>query len=226
MATHQFALTIADWNKRLGLRVLLSLSVVLIFILSLASLLAGAQEKQASPSLREAPAKVLILPPEVVFENFGGDSFRSALTNAANINLSMRKYTVITPDNLQDSNAIEWLKQLQPLSSRLARGAINDEAKQIFNHLATLPEEYLIFVQYMIVRTHPSGEFSDSSSGVTLMSSMSSTLLQAALISTRTGQIVWKNEVLKWELYPGANSPKFSKSLHHLYSTLGTKGGR
>jgi hypothetical protein len=161
----------------------------------------------------------------VAFENFGGDPFRSALTNAANINLSIRRYTVVTPESLQDSNAIEWLKQLQPLTSRLARGAINDEAQQVFNHLATLPEEYLIFVQFMKVKESPPGGFHDPSSGVLMIPPMSSTLLQAALISTRTGRVVWKNEVLKWELYPAANSPKFAKSLHHLYSTLGTKGG-
>jgi hypothetical protein len=246
--TLKIALTIAAWKKSWGPRGLLRLSMGLILVLSLPFSRAAAQEKQDAPNPQRAITKVIILPPEVVFEGFAGtpfvpsvpvptntfamslngavvpvltNTFGPALTNAANVNLNTRKYTVVTPESLQDPKAIEWLKQLQPLTSRLARGAINDEAQQILSHLGALPEDYLILVQFMRAK-----EITPVWQSPPVMTSpMSSTLLQAALISTRTGRVVWKNEVLKWELYPAADSPKFAKSIHLLYSTLGAKGG-
>jgi hypothetical protein len=231
METPELALTIGAWKIGRGRRVLPYLSVGLILALSVAPLRAGAQEIKTPPNPPQPAVKVIILPPQVAFEqltayyrghNFGGVSFEPALANAANANLTSRQYTVVTPESLQDTNAIDWLKQLQPLTSRLSRGVINDEAQQIFSHLGTLPENYLIFIQFMRVKEGPGGSWDPNTGAIT--SQMSSTLLQAALISTRTGQVLWKNDVLERSVFR-ADSPKFAKSVDLLYSTLSTKGG-
>jgi hypothetical protein len=232
METHELALTTGVWKIGHRRQVLLCLSVVLVLVLSLASIQAGAQEKQAAPNPPQPAVKVIILPPQVVFEqltaysrghNFGGVSFEPALFKAANTILSTQGYTVVMPESLQDNtNAIDWLTQLQPLTSRLSRGVINDEARQIFSHLGTLPENYLIFIQFMRIKEGPGGSWDPNTGAIT--SQMSSTILQAALISPRTGQVVWKNDVLERSVFR-ADSPKFTKSVNLLYSTLSTKGG-
>lgn len=233
MGIHENTLTKSTWKKHLRLRVQIYLSVMLILALSMASLRTGAQEKQASPNQPQATTMVIVLPPQVVTEqltansrghNFGDVPFEPALTNAANANLTSRKYMVVTPESLQDPNAIGWLKQLEPLTSRLARGVINDEALQILAHFATLPEDHLILVQFMRVKMGPGWSPGMYGNGTGATSSMSSTLLQAALISTRTGQVVWKNEVLERSLFR-ADSPKFAKFVDLLYTTLGIQGG-
>jgi hypothetical protein len=189
----------------------------------------SAPAQQTSNDSPPASAKVIILQPQVVFEQLTNKSvltqnvtFESALTNAATASLSARKYTVVTLESLQQVDAIDLLKQLQPLTSRLARGAINDEAQQTLRYLAAFPDDYLILVQFMRVKEGPGGSWNPYSGAIT--SSMSSTLLQASLISTHTGQVVWKNEVLERKVFR-ANDPNFAKYLDLLYGTLAIRGG-
>ncbi|MGA7341200.1 MAG: hypothetical protein WBX18_11410, partial [Terracidiphilus sp.] len=175
-------------------------------------------------------ARVIVLPPQVVFEqlsanarsrNFDSASFESALVSAASANLGARKYALAAPEGLRSPGAADWLKQLQPLASRLARGAINDDAQNILSQFETLPDNYLLLVQFMRVKQGPGGSWNPYSGAIA--SGMSSTLLQAALISTRTGQVMWKNEVLERSEF-SANSPRFAKSVDLLYSTLVAQG--
>jgi hypothetical protein len=193
--------------------------------------LAGAlQRGSAAATPSQSTAKVIVLAPQVTFEqlsagsharNSDSASFESALTSAANASLGTRKYALVAPESLQNSSAGDWLKQLQPLTSRLARGVVNEDAQHILSQFGTLPDDYLILVQFMRVKQGPGGSWNPYSGAIT--SGMSSTLLQAALISTRTGQVIWKNEVLERSQF-SADSPKFAKSVDLLYSTLVAKG--
>lgn len=205
-------------------------------IVSLALILAllpaaSAQQGPALANPLQPIASVIVLPPQVAYEQlsansrggyFGSGSFESTLTNAAHSNLSARNYALVAPESLQNPNAVDWLNQLQPLTSRLARGAINDEAQQILNRLATLPGDYLIYVQFMRVKQGPGGSWNPNTGAIT--SQMSSTLLQGALISTRTAQVTWKNEVFERKALRVDDS-KFAKLVDLLYQTLGTNGG-
>lgn len=238
------ALTTVEWKKSCRPLILLSLSVGLILVLPLASSRAEAQETPALANSTQATARVIMLPPHVVFEQLsskphvgddlnkamsvpgsgkphvddsGSVPFESVLTNAANSELNARGYTLVTPESLQDPNAIDLLKQLQPLTSRLARGVINDEGQQILNKLGTLPRDYLIFVQFLKVREGPGGSWNAWSGSIT--SSMSSMLLQTALISTRTGKVTWKNEVLERKVFR-ADDPNFAKYVNSSYEAL------
>ncbi len=231
MGILETALTGAALKKVWRPRVLLGLSLGLVLVPSVASLRVGAQENQAPPSPPQATTMVIVLPPQIVTERLsensstrdqGDESFETALKDAATTEISEHKYSLVTPEGLQNPDAVVWLKQLEPLTSRLARGAVNDDAQLILDHLRTLPREYLILVQFMRIKNAPGASYNAWSGAIT--SGMSSTLLQAALISTRTGQVVWKNEVLVRKLFP-ANDPRFAKSIETLYQTFGTAGG-
>lgn len=190
-----------------------------------------AQQRTALANPTQPITSVIVLPPLVTYEQlsassrgryFSSGSFESALTNAARSNLSARNYTLVTPESLQNPNAVDWLNQLQSLTSRLARGAINDEAQQILDRLATLPGDYLIYVQFMRIKEGPGGSWNPNTGAIT--SQMSSTLVQVALISTRGGQVTWKNEVFERKALRVDDS-KFTKLVNLLYQTLGTNGG-
>jgi hypothetical protein len=231
MGTYEIGLAIAACVRGWRLRAQVYLSMGLILAMGLAAAMAPAQEKRDPTVPSQATTTVIILPPQVVFEqlsynpryqNFGGVSFESALTNAANANLGAQKYILVAPESLRDPNAIDQLKQLQPLVSRLARGAINDEAQHILSQLGTLPDDYLILVQFIRVKEGPGGSWNPNTGAIT--SQMSSTLVQAALISTRTGKVTWKNEAFDRKVYR-ADDPRFAKFVDLLYKTLGSGGG-
>ena len=235
-------------GKRLvtfGTLTLAVLCALLVMAARPAQAQAEAQQEPALANSTQATAKVIMLPPHVVFEQLSpkphvGDAlskvttvpgsgkphvedsgsvpFESALTNAANAQLNARGYTLVPPESLQAPNATDLLKQLEPLTSRLSRGAINDEGEHILSQLGTLPGDYLILVQFLKVREGPGGSWDAWSGAIT--SSMSSMLLQTALISTRTGKVTWKNEVLERKVFR-ADDPKFAKYVNSLYETLG-----
>ena len=149
-------------------------------------------------------------------------SCEATLPDVAKSHLGGRGYTPLSVDAVDDPAAADWLSQLEPFTSRLAHGAINDEARNILRHLVTLPEGHLILIQYAELQQGPGGSWNPNTGAIT--SSMNSTLVRAALISTRTGAVVWKSENFERKLYrPG--DAKFAKFLDQLYSTLGNGGG-
>lgn len=209
----------------------------------------GAKPPEPSPTA----SKVIILPPVVTVETLssggqtaglegglfgtsalgstsGGHGFKSPppgsfeaiLVNAANARLNGHGYAPLPIESVKDPSASDWLGQLEPLTSRLARGAINDDARNILNHLATLPEGYLIFVQFMEVKKGPGRSWNPNTGGIT--SAMSSTLVRAALISTRTGTVIWKGEYLERKLFR-PDDEKFARVLDQLYSTFANQEG-
>jgi len=149
-------------------------------------------------------------------------SFDEVLVSAAKAHLNEQGYTLLSLDDVQDPSVSDLLRQLEPLTNRLAHGAINDQAREVLNHLSTLPENYLVFVQFMEVKEGPGGSWNPNTGAIT--SAMFSTLVRAALISTRTGTVIWKDENLERKLFH-TNDPKFGKFLDQIYSTLASQGG-
>lgn len=149
-------------------------------------------------------------------------SFEAVLTDSAKARLSARGYTLLTADAVQDAAAADWLAQLESMTGRLAHGAINEEARAILSHFAALPEARFIFVQFMEVQQGPGSSWNPNTGGIT--SAMDSTLVRAALISTRTGEVVWKSEVFERKMFRPVDA-KFAKVLDQLFSTLGNGGG-
>ena len=117
----------------------------------------------ASPA---ASAKVVVFPPLVSVEQLQANarvhdldsaSFVSALQNAAKTNLTTRNFQLADSSGLLNSPEADLLKQLEPLTSRLARGSINDDAQQILGKLAARPDDYLLLVQFVRVKQGPGG---------------------------------------------------------------------
>jgi len=222
----------------------------LLPFLGLMTAVGAAQSAQPSPQPPRT-TKVIMLPPVVTVETLsrGGQtgglsgglfgtsavggarglpknaspgSFEAVLMNAAKARLNGQGYTLLPIESVQDPSVSAWLGQLEPLTSRLAHGAINDDAQEILSRFATLPEGYLIFVQFMELKEGPGGSWNPNTGGIT--SAMSSTLVRAALISTRAGRVIWKGEDLERKLYR-SDDAKFAKALDQLYSTLGNERG-
>ncbi len=195
-------------------------------------LLAGILDTQSvAEGSAEMTSKVLILPPQIVLEQLSGSAraseqssgpFESALTNAAISELKSRQYLAIEPEALDNSEAVDSLKKLRPFTRRLAHGVFNDETQRAVGHLATLSQDYLILAQFMQVKHGPGATWNPMSGAIT--SGMSSTLLQAALISTHTGQVIWKNEVFERKAL-GLDDPKLAKAIDSLFVTLNNRGG-
>ena len=76
---------------------------------------------------------------------------------------------------------------------------------RFWSKLAALPDDYLLLVQFVRVKQGPGGSWNPYSGAIT--SGMSTTSFQAALISTRTGQVAWKNEVLERTVVPPSKQP-------------------
>lgn len=201
-----------------------------VMVLSITPLAMGGQEKPDNAPAK-AENKVIVLPPLIEFETLQAnardrashtgsiESFEARLLTTANETLKARRFTAVAPETLQNTAADERLKQLQPLSSRLARGIVNEEAKAMLNDLAALTENSAVLVQLLKIKTGPGSSWNPWTGQIT--SAMSSTILQVALISSQTGKVLWKNESIARKVYR-ADDPKFAKWLETVYETLGT----
>jgi hypothetical protein len=211
-----------------------------IFLFVLGSISVSCFIAQALASQAAAPAQtdtatqappdyqVIILDPLLRFEDIrnesvppayagANDSFESRLLYAARNEVESRKLSVVKPETLSQLAAADLCKQLQTMSSRLARGNINDEAREILNRLAAINDRHVVLAQFMKVKLGPGRSWNSYSGAIT--SAMNSTLLQAALVSCKTGQVLWKNEVLVRKAMR-SDSPEFVKALGLLYQTL------
>jgi hypothetical protein len=182
--------------------------------------------KPASPGY-----EVIILEPVVRFENIKDESvppdyagangvFVNRLVDTAKNEVESRKLGVAKPEAFTEPSTAEQCKQLEPLSSRLARGIVNDEAKEILSRLAAINDRDVLLVQSMRVKLGPGRSWDQFTGAIT--SAMNSTVLHAALVSCKTGQVLWKNEVLVRKVMK-PDSPAFIKTLGLLYQTLELK---
>ena len=202
-----------------------------VMILCLTPFAVRAQETPDKAPAK-AETKVIVLQPLIEFEALqanarnrvgqsgASENFEAKLLSTATETITARKLTAVAPETFRNSVAGERLKQLQPLSSRLARGIVNEEAKAILIDLAALTEGSTVLVQSLKIKTGPGGSWDPWTGQIT--SAMSSTILQVALISCQTGQVLWKNESVARKVYR-ADDPKFAKWLEMVYETLGTR---
>jgi len=202
-----------------------------VMVLCFTAFAVGAQEKpDKAPTKTET--KVIVLRPLIEFEALQANTrnlvgqlgasgdFEAKLLATATGTVTARELTAVVSETLQNTTAGERLKQLQPLSSRLARGIVNEEAKTILNDLATLTGNSAVLVQFLRIKTGPASTWNPWTGQIT--SAMSSTILQVALVSCQSGQVLWKNESVARKVYRAAD-PKFAKWLETVYETLGTR---
>ncbi len=197
------------------------------------SLTEAAAPVQPSATPTKAPARtanVILIPPQVRLEDMvtgrvlnpkqfhsatQHSSYESRLLGAATKKISP-KTSVLAAEEMGEVVA-EAGSNLQGLSSRLAHGNVIDEAKQEFSHLAALNEQQLVFVQFIRVKIGPGGYW-DPNTGA-IGSATRSTLVQAALISCRSGQVIWKGEqFVRKALDP--DSEELGKMLTQLLESL------
>lgn len=201
----------------------------------------------AGPDLREAatpPArlKIILLKPTILFDDLPSavrsdlgmkvpvrskaknalgpeEGYEHLLFNAAKSGVGSRTST-FEPDTLEPS-ALEVCSKLEPLSSRLARGNVNDEAAKALTSLAVLDENYAILVQFLRLETGPGHSWDPNTGAIT--SSTDSTLIQAALVSSKTGKVIWKRERLIRNKALKPTDAGLSKALTELYRDFAVK---
>ena len=205
------------------------------------------QAAVAGPNLPEAatsPAqlKIILLRPTIRFEDVpagvrsdwgmkapslnrsknapGSDEgYEHLLLTAAKSGVGSRA-PILSPDAL-DASALDVCSKLEPLSSRLARGNVNDEALKSLTNLALLDENYAVLVQFLRLETGPGRTWDPNTGAIT--SSADSTLVQAALVSGKTGKVIWKGERLIRNKALKPTDAGLSKALTDLYRNFEVK---
>ncbi|MGO9230081.1 MAG: hypothetical protein ACLQKA_12865 [Bryobacteraceae bacterium] len=188
--------------------------------------------RPAGPNAASVPAglRVIVLQPVLRFEDVRSDSllprlaaaeaeYANALLDAAR-NATGSKATIVETDKLEPAGA-EASAQLRELGSRLARGNVNDDATAALGRLAALDERYAVLVQFFRLRTGPGASWNSWNGAIT--SSMASTLMQSALISCRTGKVIWKGERLVRNKALRPAHPDFQKALNLVYQDFDVK---
>jgi hypothetical protein len=183
----------------------------------------------AAKSVGPPGPKILLLKPTMQFEDVRSDGlaptqatldfeYETKLLDAAKEAIGT-KLPVVESEKVDLAEG-EACRRLQALASRVARGNINEEAKDALSRLAALDEEQLVLVQFFRLKVGPGGSWNPNTGAIT--SAVQSTLMQAALISCKTGTVVWKGEqFLRKALAP--TNPKFQKSLALLYQDFDIK---
>ncbi|MBZ5671785.1 MAG: hypothetical protein LAO04_18915 [Acidobacteriia bacterium] len=173
--------------------------------------------------------KIILLKPTMQFEDVRSDAliptyaameseYENHLLNAAKEGVGT-KLPVVELEKL-DPAGTEACRHLQALASRVARGNINEEAKETLSRLAALDEEQLVLVQFFRLKMGPGRSWNPNTGAIT--AAVESTLMQAALVSCKTGRVIWKGEqFLRKAVMP--TSPKFQQSLALLYQDFDTK---
>ena len=149
--------------------------------------------------------------------DFQSDAIERILLTAATDVAESRKIVKIDCQTQGEAEIAELCNQLYSLSPRLSKGLINDEANVLLKHLTSLKEHYAVLSHLVRVKVGP-GTLYNPMSGL-IHSSMSHTLLRASLIDCKSGQVLWKNQVLLREL-PRTESTQFTESLELLYQNF------
>jgi len=183
---------------------------------------------QAAPQAAPAEMKLILLKPSIRFEDVRSTfavqpsdeaQYEDLLINAAKRAVGSRA-TVLDMDKLEPP-VVEACRQLDPLASRLARGDVNEEAAGDIARLAALDEGYAVLVQFFRLKTGPGRSWDPNTGAIT--SSMASTLMQAALVSGKTGKVIWKGERLVRNKALKPTNADFNKELVLLYRDFDIK---
>jgi hypothetical protein len=114
-----------------------------------------------------------------------------------------------------DNSLTPARETLESLSSRLARGSVNDEAVQALAGFAAADERNTVLAQFLHVQTGPGNAWNPYTGAIA--SSASSTLLQCALLEAKTGKVLWKGEQLVRYKALRPTDSNFGKVLRELY---------
>ena len=198
----------------------------------------GAQEGATEP----ARLKVILLKPSIRFKDVHAgvrnalgiatpaannqkrapgseEVYEHLMLNAARLGVGS-KAIPLDPDTLEPS-VVEACTKLDPLASRLARGNVNEEAMSALASLAALDEHYAILVQFFRLETGPGRSWDPNTGAIT--SSTDSTLIQSALVSGKTGKVIWKGERLIRNKALKPTDSGLSKALTELYRDFDIK---
>ena len=189
-----------------------------------------------------AQLKVILLTPSIRFEDVhsgtrnwlgtktpatseqkGGfwseEEYERILLNAARGGAGS-KVTLLDTESLEPS-VVEAFKKLDPLVSRLARGNVNPEAIEDLAGLAALDPNYAVLVQFFRLEMGPGRSWDPNTGAIT--SSADSTLIQAALVSGKTGRVIWKGERLVRNKALKPTDAALSKTLTEMYRDFDIK---
>jgi hypothetical protein len=212
-----------------------------VFVFALAALASDARPanqerapattvRTSAPDLSPAPLglKIILLPPTIRFEDVRGYTpaigadldYEQLLIDTARRAVGSRA-TLLDMNKLQPPIE-EACRKLAPLASRLARGDVNDEAADDLARLAAFDECYVVLVQFFRLRTGPGRSWNSATGAIT--SSTASTLIQAALVSGKTGKVIWKGERLVRNKALKPTDGDFRKALTLLYQDFDIKG--
>jgi hypothetical protein len=187
--------------------------------------------KPVSPEVAMAPTrlKIILLKPSIRFEDVSGKPPHIGATEEEyGRRLTETALKVVGPkaalldESILDGSVLQACKKLESLASRLARGEVNEEATGELVRLAAFDEQSAILVQFLWVKSGPMGSWSPITGQIT--SSMSSTLVRSALVSSKTGKVIWKGEqFVRKKLKP--TDTGFGKALTLLYLDFNVKEG-
>lgn len=162
----------------------------------------------------DKPLKIILLAPSIRFgdaaavsSSWLGSGFRGAhqgtptgdsdqyakvMLDAARTGIGI-KASIVDLEKL-DPAADEVCRNLNTLASRLSRGNLNDDASKLLASLSEIDLQYAVLAQSIRVEAGVGATWNPNTGGIS--SSTASTLLQTALISAKTGKVIWKSEQL------------------------------
>jgi hypothetical protein len=173
--------------------------------------------------------EILILPPHLRFERiadestlsasgYQGDEIAANLSQVAQNFLVQNEFKVI--ESQSDSSEISDLcRQLSPFSPELSGGRIDTNAAEILYRLASLNGNLAVFANSIRAKVGPGGYWNPNTGAIG--SSMSNTVIRAALINCGSAEVLWRNEVLMREL-PKVESGQYKRTINLLYRTFPT----
>ncbi len=193
---------------------------VALLALAVCQTIGCAQEATYAVSLKPM---VIVVKPQIRFEDVRGFFIPSVPTTESyyrQILIDTARGAVGTsagvaePDKL-DPDLRAACGLLESLTSRLARGDTNEEARAVLTRMAAAPRPYLVLVQFLRIRTGPGASWNPNTGAIA--SSLASTLFQSALISPGKGSTLWKGEQLVRNKALTPTDAGFRKALTKLY---------
>jgi hypothetical protein len=187
-----------------------------------------------TPGFHTGDSSVLILNPAFLFsdyktgavlsgEQFNSEAYSARLKESARQQLDKRGFKSAFQEAAEFSGLTDAISLLNPELSRLARGLVTAEARDVLARLSPARTEggTLIFAQFMKVKADYSGSgmYARWELPAGLGPQMNNLLLQASLLNARTSQVLWKDESFFRGL-PKFDSIKFNEILYKLYNNF------
>ncbi len=232
---------IAGYNPLMVLEQLMDykricLAIGIAYVFSMALLACGSKpvvvnERKYSPLSIPSNVNILILKPNLRIEqiqdekildpaDYQGELIESTIGGEAKTVLNENGYAVGDQSALDTAPLADLSEQLKMKSFILVQGTIDEDSRKVLNEISSVNSDYAVLLNTMHVKVGP-GTHWDPFSG-SIASSMSSTRLQAVLISPGTGQILWRNDILLRKL-PKIDDNQFIEAIELLYKTFPTK---